>query len=399
MNDTQHSIDRPNLMIAIGIGLFGAPIIALLGARQVGKTTLAREIVSNLSGPSTVIDLETAAERQALGASAELLLRDGEGLVVIDGVHRMPELFNALSPICDVPDRKIVFLLLGCASLDFVKGISETLAGKIRVIDVNGFSLSEVGHENQGRLWFRGGFPRAYLATGTEAWTQWMESYTRAFLERDGPSLGSRVSPATLGRLWRMLADWHGQTWNAARLGQSLDLASPTVNRYRDLLVGSFMVRLLPPWCEDVGKRIVKSHKVYLRDSGMLHYFLGLKEAEDLPRHPRVRASWEGFAMQQVLTAHGDREAYFYRTQGGPELDLLLLRKGSRWGFDFKYTDAPGMTKSMRIVIDDLKLSHLWVVYPGKREYPLDDKITALPLARVRDLRFRAAPERISRIA
>lgn len=399
MNDIQHPIDRPDLMIAIGIGLFGAPVIALLGARQVGKTTLARAIVSNCSGPSTVIDLEVAANRQALGASAELLLRDGEGVVVIDGIHRMPELFEALRPICDIPKRKIVFLLLGCASLDFVKGISETLAGKIRVIDVNGFSLSEVGQENQGRLWLRGGFPRAYLATDAEAWTQWMESYTRTFLVRDVPSLGSRVSPEAVGRLWRVLADCHGQTWNAARLGQSLDLAAPTVNRYRDLLVRSFMVRLLPPWREDLGKRIVKSPKVYLRDSGLLHYFLGLKDTEDLPRHPGFRASWEGFAMQQVLTTHGDREAYFYRTQSGPELDLLLLRKESRWGFDFEYTDAPGLTKSMGIVIDDLKLSHLWVVYPGKREYPLDDKITALPLARVRDLRFRAAPERISNIA
>ena len=391
MNDIQHPIERLDLLIAIGRGMLGPPFVALLGARQVGKTTLAREVLSEWSGPSTVIDLGIAANRQALGASAELLLRDGEGLVVIDEVQRMPEVFEALRPICDVPERKIIFLLLGCASLESFQGISETLAGKIRLIDVNGFSLSEVGQENQGRLWLRGGFPRAYLATDTEAWTQWMESFTRTFLERDVPSLGSRVSPATLGRFWRMLAHCHGQTWNAARLGQSLDLASPTVNRYRDLLVGSFMVRVLPPWCENLGKRIVKSPKVYLRDSGMLHYFLGLKEAGDLPRHPRCVASWEGFAMQQVLTANGEHEAYFYRTQSGAELDLLLLRNGSRWGYNFEYADAPGVTKSMRIVIDDLNLAHLWVVYPGQREYPLDAKITALPLARVRKLNLRAA--------
>lgn len=391
MNDIQHSIDRLDLMTAIAMGVLGAPVIALFGARQVGKTTLAREVVSTWPGPSTVIDLGIAADRQAFGSSADLLLRDGEGLVVIDEVQRMPEVFEALRPIRDVPKRKFVFLVLGCASLDFFKGVSETWARKIRLIDVNGFSLSEVGQENQGRLWFRGGFPRAYLATDTEAWTRWMESFTRTFLERDVPSLGSRVSPAPLGRFWRMLAHSHGQTWNAARLGQSLDLASPTVNRYRDLLVGSFMVRVLPPWRESLGKRIVKSPKVYLRDSGMLHYFLGLKEAGDLPRHPRCEVSWEGFAMQQVLTVHGEREAYFYRTQSGAELDLLLLRNGSRWGYNFEYADAPGVTKSMRIVIDDLNLAHLWVVYPGQREYPLDDKITALPLARVRKLNLRAA--------
>ena len=391
MNDIQHSIDRLDLMTAIAMGVLGAPVIALFGARQVGKTTLAREVVSTWPGPSTVIDLGIAADRQAFGSSADLLLRDGEGLVVIDEVQRMPEVFEALRPIRDVPKRKFVFLVLGCASLDFFKGVSETWARKIRLIDVNGFSLSEVGQENQGRLWHRGGFPRAYLATDTEAWTRWMESFTRTFLERDVPSLGSRVSLAPLGRLWRMLAHCHGQTWNAARLGQSLDLAAPTVNRYRDRLVGSFMIRVLPPWCENLGKRIVKSPKVYLRDSGMLHYFLGLKEAEDLPRHPRCEASWEGFAMQQVLTAHGEHEAYFYRTQSGAELDLLLVRNESRWGFAFKYTDAPGVTKSMRIVIDDLKLAHLWVVYPGQREYPIDAKITALPLARVRKLNLRAA--------
>lgn len=342
-------------------------------------------------GPSAVFDLEVAADREALGAAPELLLRDSEGLVVIDEVQRMSELFEVLRPISDDPNRKAVFLLLGSASLDSVKGISESLAGRIQFVDVNGFTLAEVGHEHQRRLWIRGGFPEAYLATGAEAWTRWMDSFTRTFLERDVPTLGSRVSPATLGRFWRMLAHCHGETWNAARLGQSLDLASSTVNRYRDLLVGSFMVRLLPPWFENLGKRVVKSPKVYFRDSGMLHYFLGLEETEDLLRHPGIGASWEGFAMQQILTVHGEREAYFFRTQRGAELDLLLLRKGLRWGFDFKYTDAPRVSKSMRIVMDDLKLSHLWVVYPGQREYPMANKISALPLSRIQDLNFRAA--------
>lgn len=391
MNDIQHAVARPDLLTAVTIRLSEAPVVAMLGSRQVGKTTLARQAVSIWPGPSAVFDLEVAADREALGAAPELLLRDSEGLVVIDEVQRMPELFEVLRPISDDPNRKAVFLLLGSASLDSVKGISESLAGRIQFVDVNGFTLAEVGHEHQPRLWFRGGFPEAYLATGAEAWTRWMDSFTRTFLERDVPTLGSRVSPATLGRFWRMLAHCHGETWNAARLGQSLDLASSTVNRYRDLLVGSFMVRVLPPWFENLGKRVVKSPKVYFRDSGMLHYFLGLEEPEDLPRHPGIGASWEGFAMQQILTVHGEREAYFFRTQRGAELDLLLLRKGLRWGFDFKYTDAPRVSKSMRIVMDDLKLSHLWVVYPGQREYPMGNKISALPLSRMQDLNFRAA--------
>lgn len=392
MNDIQHPNARHDLLTAIATGLSEVPVIALLGARQVGKTTLARQAVSTWPGPSTVFDLEVPADRQALGAVPELLLRDSEGLVVIDEVQRMPELFEVLRPISDDPNRRAVFLLLGSASLDSVKGISESLAGRIQFIDVNGFNLSEVGSENQDRLWLRGGFPGAYLATAADAWTRWMESFAQAFLERHIPSLGSRVSPVALDRSWRMLAHCHGQTWNAAQLGQSLDVASSTVNRYRDLLVGSFMVRVLPPWFESLDKRLVKSPKVYLRDSGMLHYFLGLEEARDLPRHPSFAASWEGFALQQVLTAHGEREAYFYRTQRGAELDLMLLRKGSRWGFEFKCTDAPRVTKSIRIVIDDLGLTHLWVVYPGSREYPLGDKITALPLSGVWKLSLRAAP-------
>lgn len=392
MNDIQHPIPRPDPLTAIATGLSEVPVVAVLGARQVGKTTLARQAVSTWPGPSTVFDLEVAADRQALGAVPELLLRGSQGLVVIDEVQRMPELFEVLRPVSDDPNRKAVFLLLGSASLDFVKGISETLAGRIRFVDANGLSLAEVGSENQDRLWLRGGFPRAYLATTTDAWARWMESFVQTFLERDIPSLGSRVSPAALGRFWRMLAHCHGETWNAAQLGQSLDVASSTVNRYRDLLAGSFMVRVLPPWFENLGKRLVKSPKVYLRDSGVLHYFLGLEEAEDLPRHPRFAASWEGFALQQVLTAHGERGAYFYRTQRGAELDLMLLRNGSRWGFEFKCTDAPRVTKSIRIVIDDVGLTHLWVVYPGRREYPLGDKITAIPLSQVPSLNFRATP-------
>ena len=219
-----------------------------------------------------------------------------------------------------------------------------------------------------------------------------MQSFTRTFLERDIPGLGSKVSPEALGRFWRMLAHFHGQVWNATELGRSMDVSVTAVNRYRDLLAGTFMIRMLPPWSESLGKRIVKSPKVYLRDSGILHYLLGLEEMQELPMHPRYGASWEGFALEQTLLAHGERQAYFYSTRRGAELDLMLLRRGRRWGFEFKCTDAPRTTKSMHIVIEDLGLERLWVVYPGDREYPLTDTITALPLKKIHDLELRPMP-------
>ena len=217
-----------------------------------------------------------------------------------------------------------------------------------------------------------------------------MQSFTRTFLERDIPALGVRTAPEALGRFWRMLAHYHGQTWNASEFGRSMDVSATAVNHYRDFLAGTFMVRVLPPWFENLGKRIVKSPKVYLRDSGILHFLLGLEEMTELAMHPRYGASWEGFALEQTLLAHGDREAYFYGTQRGAELDLLLLRRGRRWGFEFKCTDAPRATKSMRVVLKDLGLEHLWVVYPGDLEYPLTDEITALPLKNIGDTALQA---------
>ncbi len=385
----QQSIPRPRLEGAIRRGLSEAPVVALLGARQVGKTTLAEQVVSARDGPAVIFDLEVRAERAALTATPERLLRGTEGLVVIDEIQRMPELFEVLRPICDARDRKAVFLVLGSASLDLIEGVSETLAGRVLFVDVGGFSLAEAGPENQDRLWLRGGFPRAYLAPSGGAWSRWMESFARTFLERDIPGLGSRVAPAALGRFWRMLAHYHGQTWNAAELGRSMDVSVTAVRNYRDLLAGSFMIRLLPPWFENLGKRLVKSPKVFLRDSGILHSLLGIEGMMELAVHPRYGASWEGFALEQTLLEHGEREAYFYGTQRGAELDLLLLRRGRRWGFEFKCTDAPRTTKSMHVVIRDLGLEHLWVVYPGDVEYPLTDTITALPLKRIGDVSLR----------
>ena len=376
------------MLAATAGGLSEAPAVALLGARQVGKTTLAEQAAAAWTGPVTIYDLVVTAMREALSATPERLLRGAEGLVIIDEVQRLPALFEVLRPVCDARDRNAVFLLLGSASWELIEGVSESLAGRILFVDVGGFSLAEVGAEHQDRLWMRGGFPRAWLAPSAAAWTRWMQAFTRTFLERDIPGLGSKVSPNALGRFWRMLAHYHGQTWNAAELARSMDVSAAAVNHYRDLLAGTYMIRVLPPWFENLGKRLVKSPKVFLRDSGILHFLLGLEEARELPLHPRYGASWEGFALEQTLRAHGERDAYFYATQRGAELDLLLLRRGRRWGFEFKCTDAPRTTKSMHTVIEDLGLAHLWVLYPGDQEYPLNATITALPLRKIHDLQL-----------
>ena len=385
----QRLIARSGLLTAVSGALREAPAVALLGARQVGKTTLAQQVAAAWPGMSRVLDLEVPAVREALARTPATLLASSDGLVVIDEVQRMPALFEVLRPICDDSDRRAVFLLLGSASLDLIRGVSETLAGRILFVDVSGFSLVEVGVEHQQRLWMRGGFPRAWLASSPASWTRWMQSFTQTFLERDIPGLGSRVSPTAMGRFCRMLAHYHAQVWNAAELARSMDMSVTAVNRYRDLLSGTFMIRMLPPWFENLGKRLVKSPKVYLRDSGILHFLLGLEEVEELQVHPRYGASWEGFALEQTLVAHGAREAYFYATQRGAELDLMLLRRGRRWGFEFKCTDAPRTTKAMHIAIADLGLEHLWVVYPGSVRYSLTDRITALPLVEVNAIAFR----------
>ena len=382
------------MLTAISGGLREVPAVALLGARQVGKTTLARQVAASWRGESRILDLEVPTVQAALAQTPDAVLRSSTGLVVIDEVQRMPALFEVLRPICDDPQRRAVFLLLGSASLDLIKGVSETLAGRIVFVDVAGLSLFEVGKEHQRQLWMRGGFPRAWLASSPAAWTRWMESFTQTFLERDIPGLGSRASPAAIGRFWRMLAHYHGQVWNAAELARAMDVGAAAVNRYRDLLSGTFMVRVLPPWFENLGKRLVKSPKVYLRDSGVLHYLLGIEDAAELPMHPRYGASWEGFALEQTLIVHGAREAYFYATQRGAELDLLLLRRGRRWGFEFKCTDAPKTTKAMHVAIGDLGLEHLWIVYPGTMCYPLTDRITALPLVDLEEISFAAAQTR-----
>lgn len=375
---------RTRLIRQITDCLNASPATVLLGARQVGKTTLAGMIAENRPDV-TVFDLERAAGRAALTHTPELTLSDCRGLVIIDEVQRLPSLFEVLRPLCDKPHRAATFLLLGSASPDIVQGVSETLAGRALFVRVPGFSIDEVSSENQDRLWLQGGFPRAYLCESTTNAVRWIESFVQTFLERDISQFGIRIPSETLRRFWTMMAHYHGQVWNASELGRSLSVSPATANHYRDILAGAFTIRVLPPWFENLGKRQVKSPKVFLRDSGLLHWFLGIDSMATLRAHPRYGASWEGFALEQVLALCGDRNASFWATQRGAELDLMLIRRGKRWGFEFKCTDGPRVTKSMHIALQDLGLERIWIIYPGNDRYRLHERIEALPLRQATD--------------
>jgi predicted AAA+ superfamily ATPase len=303
------------------------------------------------------------------------------GLVVIDEFQRQPGLFELLRVLADRKPRPARFLILGSASLDLVRGASETLAGRIAYCEMSGFNLVEVGAKRQTPLWLRGGFPPSLLARSDADSFAWRQSFMQTFLERDVPQLGIRVSAHALRRFWTMLAHYHGQIWNAADLARSMGTGETAVRHHLDILCGAFMARRLPPWFENVGKRLVKSPKVYLRDSGLLHCLLGLRDRLELFAHPKLGASWEGFAVDQVIRLLGaERDAFFYRTQAGAELDLFVIRGGRRYGFEFKHTDAPRPTKSMGIALDDLQLEEIFVVHPGERSYGLANRISAVAL-------------------
>lgn len=356
------------------------PVVALLGPRQAGKTTLACLVAEAL--PKTEIhrfDLESPGDLARL-ANPELVFSPLRGLVVLDEIQRMPELYPVLRVLADRRDMPARFLILGSASPGLVVGASETLAGRVSFVDVSGFSLSEIGTENLAKRWWRGGFPRAYLARDDKTARQWHEDFFRTFLEQDIPQLGIRIPATTLRRFWTMVAHYHGQILQVSELARSLGTSEPTARRYLDILSGTYVVRQLPPWFENLKKRQVKAPKVYIRDSGILHALLNIPDAIALASHPKLGASWEGFAMEQILSMTGDREAYFWATHGGAELDLLVFHEGKRIGFEFKYNEKPTTSKSMRIAADDLKLDRLYVVHPGKHSFPLTENITATSL-------------------
>lgn len=324
-------------------------------------------------------DLESQPDIQRL-QNPELVLGAYSGLIVLDEIQAMPSLFNTLRVLVDRPDNATRFIVLGSASPNMVRKVSESLAGRIEFIELSGFDILETGETEWQRRWLRGGFPRSYLADSDGDSSAWREGFVRTFLERDIPQLGIAIPAAAMRRFWTMLAHYHGQTWNASELARSLGLSDKTVRSYLDLLTGTFMVRQLQPWHENLVKRQVKAPKIFLRDSGLLHGLLDLPDEHTLLGYPRVGASWEGFALEQVLQLVRPSGAYFWATHQGAEVDLFFLWKGRRHGVEFKFSEAPKMTRSMRIAIDDLNLDHLWIVCPGPHWYPVDDAISVVPI-------------------
>lgn len=380
MENYRRMIDRPATLARLETALEENPVCALLGPRQSGKSTLARSLADR--DGAHWFDLEDAEDRAALQQPA-LALKPLRGLVVIDEVQRQPELFAALRPLADRRTRPARFLILGSASPHIVKGVSESLAGRVGFVDLAGFTLGETGVKSLDTLWLRGGFPRSFLAASEPASVRWRADFIRTFLEHDIPQLGIRTGSEILRRFWTMVAHYHGQVWNAAELARALGASEPTARHYLDILCGTYVARRLQPWHTNLGKREMKAPKVYVRDTGLLHSLLGIRTRQELLAHPKLGASWEGFALEQVLAACGQDDAYFWATHNGAELDLLLFRGGKAWGIEFKVGDAPAMTKSLHIALGDLKLERAWIVHPGTRRFPVHEKVDALPLAEV----------------
>jgi uncharacterized protein len=371
-------IPRERYYTAVTAAIGRSPVCALLGPRQCGKTTLAHMLAQEYA--VHYFDLESEADRRRL-QNPELMLGSLSGLVILDEIQLVPELFSVLRVLVDRPDYHTNFLILGSASPQLVKGVSETLAGRIEFVDLAGFDLSEIPAGETEKLWLRGGFPRSFLAASEEDSLAWREGFIRTFLERDIPQLGISIPAAAMRRLWTMLAHLHGQIWNASELGRSMGLTDKTVRSYLDILTGTYMVRQLQPWHENIGKRQVKAPKVFLRDSGLLHSLLNINDRFTLLGHPRLGASWEGFALEQVLSLVRPEQAWFWATHAGAELDLLFFSGGKRYGVECKFNEAPKVGKSMHSALADLDLAHLWVVYPGEHSYPVHQKITVLSLA------------------
>ena len=371
-------VERPRWLAEIRAALRRSRITALVGPRQAGKTTLAHRFVPG-SSPA-YFDLEDPRSLVRLAEPMTALAPLG-GVVVIDEIQRRPDLFPVLRVLADRRPVRARFLILGGATPALLQQASETLAGRSETITLTGFALDELGAGARGRLWRRGGLPPAYLARSEQASYAWRQQFIRTFLDRDVPQLGISIPAATLLRFWTMLAHSHGGVWNAAEAARSLGVSEPTARRYVDLLSGLFMVRQLQPWHENLRKRQVKTPKVYLRDSGLLHALLGLGGEREILSHPKLGASWEGYVIEEILKLIRPDAAYFWATHTGAELDLLLLKGGRRYGVEVKFQDAPRLTPSMRIALADLQLQHLAVVYPGDMRYELDRRVTVVPLA------------------
>lgn len=371
-------IARPALLTLVRSRLKSNPAVALLGPRQCGKTTIARQLAARAN--STYFDLENPTDLARL-SQPMIALQSLRGLVVIDEVQHRPDLFSVLRVLLDRKPVRARFLILGSASPDLLRQSSETPAGRIALIEMSGFTLDEVTPRDAARLWLRGGFPRSFLAPSDPASVAWREDFIRTFLERDLVQLGVRVPAMTMRRFWMMLAHYSGGIWNSSEIGRSLGEAHTTVRRHLDTLAGALVVRVLEPWFENVSKRQIKSPKIYVRDTGLLHALLGIRNRFELDGHPKAGGSWEGFVIEQLLARTPHPQAYYWRTQAGAELDLLLFAKGRRIGVEIKRADAPVMTRSMASALQDLKLDRLLVVYPGATRYALEKRIEVLPLA------------------
>lgn len=378
-------IRRSRYLKAVRSALARNPVCALLGPRQCGKTTLARQLLAEKPPPRRTthyFDLETATGSARL-AHAELTLDSLRGLVVIDEIQRRPELFTTLRPLADRPGVPARFLILGSASPDLIRGVSESLAGRVGFVDMSPFDLTETGSQRWPKLWLRGGFPRSFLSSNDAESLRWRQDFIRTILERDIPQLGIRIPSEALRRFWMMLAHYHGQVWNGAELARALGVTDRTVRGYLDILNSTYLVRPLAPWFENISKRQYRSPKVYVRDSGLLHALLSVGAHADLEGHPKYGASWEGFALEQVFSIAGHHDAYFWGTHGGAELDLLLFRHGRRYGIEFKCADAPLITKSLHVALSDLSLERAWIVYPGRTRYPVHERVEAVPLTEI----------------
>lgn len=374
-------IERPKAIAAITSAFRIHPAVALTGPRQCGKTTLARMFAGN-EPTCSFFDLERAVDRRKL-SSPEQTLSQLTGLVVIDEIQRQPQLFESLRVLLDGPACTARFLLLGSAAPTLIKGVTETLAGRVGLVDLSGFDLNEVTESHWRTLWHRGGFPRSYLAPDDAASALWRENFIRTFLERDIPQLGVTIPAESLRRFWTMIAHYHGQVWNAAEFARAMGTSELTARRYLDILNGAYMLRVLTPWHENLKKRQVKSPKIYVRDSGLFHALLELHSFDALSGHPKLGSSFEGFAIEQLLSGLDTRSASFWATHGGAELDLLVTIAGKRYGFECTYGDAPGTTRAMRVAIEDLQLARLWILYPGHEAYELDKTISVVPVKQI----------------
>lgn len=375
-------IERPGYIDRVQKAISRSPVAALLGPRQCGKTTLARMICEDR--PSTYFDLESQTDLRRL-ANPEMILASLDGLVVIDEIQTKPDLFATLRVVVDKPENKCTFLILGSASPQIIKNVSETLAGRVEFIDMAGFDLTELGAESWRKLWTRGGFPRAFLANDDQDSFAWREGFIRTFLQRDIPQLGINIPAPAVRRFWTMIAHYHGQIWNASRIGSALGINDKTVRSYLDILSETYMIHQLQPWHENISKRQVRSPKIYFRDTGLLHSLLDLQDFHAVTGHPQVGASWEGFAMEQMIRTINPAQVYYWATYSGAELDMFFIANGKRYGIEFKFSEAPDKTKSMAVAIETLKLDKLLVVYPGESSWPINETISVCPIAKAQE--------------